>query len=111
MDNYDWMILLYIMDKGYLMEGLINEYLDNFSFYENFEKIEGVLLGWNRWNIYDEMQEKVRKLVGKLLCEYFFNIWQKVVIKEKEVLWNSKSIKMQKIMEDKQGGKVYCQWM
>ena len=45
MDNYDRMTLLYIMDKGYPMDGLIDEYPDNFSFHENFEKIEGALLG------------------------------------------------------------------
>ena len=94
MDNYDRMTLLYIMDKGYPMEGLTNEYPDNFSFHENFEKIEGALLGRNRWNIYDEMQEKARKLAGKLLREHFPNTWQKVATQEKEVLRNSKSIQM-----------------
>lgn len=94
MDNYDRMTLLYIMDKGYPMDGLTDEYPDSFSFHENFEKIEGALLGRNRWNIYDEMQEKARKLAGKLLREHFPNTRQKVEIKEKEVLRNSKSIKM-----------------
>ena len=94
MDNYDRMTLLYIMDKGYPRDGLIDEYPDNFSFHENFEKIEGALLGRNRWNIYDEMQEKARKLAGKLLREHFPNTRQKMETKEKEVLRNSKSIKM-----------------
>ena len=94
MDNYDRMTLLYIMDKGYPMDGLIDEYPDNFSFHENFEKIEGTLLGRNRWNIYDEMQEKARKLAGKLLREHFPNTRQKVETKEREVLRNSKGIKM-----------------
>ena len=41
-----------------------------------------------------KMQEKARKLAGKLLREHFPNTWQKVATKEKEVLRNSKSIKM-----------------
>ena len=93
-DNYDRMTLLYIMDKGYPRDGLMDEYPDNFSFLENFEKIERALLGRNSWNIYDEIQEKARILAGKLLREHFPNIRQKVEIKEKEVLRNSKSIKM-----------------
>lgn len=94
MDNYDRMTLLYIMDKGYPMDGLIDEYPDNFSFHEKFERIENKLLGRNRWNIYDEMQEKARKLAGKLLREHFPNTRQKVETKEREVLRNSKGIKM-----------------
>ena len=53
------MTLLYIMDKGYPRDGLIDEYPDNFSFHEKFEKIENKLLGRDRWDVYDEMQEKV----------------------------------------------------
>lgn len=71
MDNYDRMTLLYIMDKGYPIDGLTDEYPDNFSFHGKFERIERALLGRNRWNIYDEMQEKARKLAGKLLHEHF----------------------------------------
>ena len=94
MDNYDRMTLLYIMDKGYPMDGLIDEYPDNFSFHEKFERIENKLLGRNRWNIYDEMQEKARKLAGKLFRDYFHNTRQKLETKEREVLRNSKGIKM-----------------
>ena len=74
--------------------GLIDEYPDNFSFHEKFERIENKLLSRDRWDVYDEMQEKAKKLAGKLLREHFSNIRQKVEIKEKEVLRNSKSIKV-----------------
>lgn len=93
-DNYDRMTLLYIMDKGYPRDGLTDEYPDNFSFHEKFERIENKLLGRNRWDVYDEMQEKAKRLAGKLLKEHFPDTRQKVEIKEKEVLRNSKSIKM-----------------
>lgn len=63
-DNYDRMTLLYIMDKGYPRDGLIDEYPDNFSFHEKFEKIESKLLGRDRWDVYDEMQEKRRSWQG-----------------------------------------------
>ena len=49
----------------------MDEYPDNFSFYEKFERIERALLGRNRWNVYDEMQDRAKKLVGKLLREQF----------------------------------------
>ena len=49
------------MDKGYPRDGLIDEYPDNFSFYDKFEKIENKLLGRNRWDVYDVMQEKAWK--------------------------------------------------
>ena len=42
-DNYDRMTLLHIMDKGYPRDGLIDEYPDNFSFHEKFERIENKL--------------------------------------------------------------------
>lgn len=42
----------------------------------------------------DEMQDRARKLAGKLLREQFPDTRQKVEIKEKEVLRNSKSIRM-----------------
>ena len=82
------------MDKGYPRDGLIGEYPDNFSFHEKFERIEYKLLGRNGWDVYDEMQEKAKRLAGKLLKEHFPDTRQKVEIKEKEVLRNSKSIKM-----------------
>ena len=66
-DNYDRMTLLYIMDKGYPGNGLIDEYPDNFSFHEKFERIENKLLGKDRWDVYDEMQEKAMKLAESLL--------------------------------------------
>lgn len=93
-DNYDRMTLLHIMDKGYPRDGLMDEYPDNFSFYEKFERIERALLGRNRWNVYDEMQDRAKKLVGKLLREQFSDTRQKVEIKEKVVLRNSKSIRI-----------------
>ena len=71
------MTLLYIMDKGYPRDGLIDEYPDNFSFYDKFEKIENKLLGRNRWDVYDVMQEKAKKLAGKLLKEHFSEIRRK----------------------------------
>ena len=49
------------MDKGYPRDGLIDEYPDNFSFYDKFEKIENKLLGRNRWDVYDVMLEKAWK--------------------------------------------------
>lgn len=76
-DNYDRMTLLHIMDKGYPRDGLIDEYPDNFSFHEKFERIENKLLGRDRWNVYDEMQEKAKKLAGKLLHEHFPDTRQK----------------------------------
>lgn len=75
-DNYDRMTLLYIVDKGYPIDGLIDEYPDNFSFHEHFEKIENKLLGRDRWDVYDEMQEKAKKLAGSLLKEHFPNMRQ-----------------------------------
>ncbi len=93
-DNYDRMTLLYIMDKGYPRDGLIDEYPDNFSFHEKFEKIENKLLGRDRWDVYDEMQEKAKKLAGKLLKEHFPETRQKADVKEKTVVQKSKGIKM-----------------
>lgn len=99
MDNYDRMTLLYIMDKGYPRDGLIDEYPDNFSFHEKFERIENKLLGRDRWNVYDEMQEKAKKLAGKLLHEYFPHTRQKEdaapkMKVEKEIPKKSKGRKM-----------------
>ena len=71
------MTLLYIMDKGYPKDGLLDEYPDNFSFQDEFEKIENKLLGRNRWDVYDETQEKAKKLAGKLLYEHFPDTRQK----------------------------------
>lgn len=93
-DNYDRATLLYIMDQGYPRDGLIDEYPDNFSFHEKFEKIESKLLGRDRWDVYDEMQEKAKKLAGKLLKEHFPETRQKTDIKEKAVVQKSKGIKM-----------------
>lgn len=98
-DNYDRMTLLYIMDKGYPRDGLIDEYPDNFSFHEKFERIENKLLGRDRWDVYDEMQEKAKKLAGKLLYEHFPDTRQKedAIPKmkvEKEIPKKSKSRKM-----------------
>ena len=52
------------MDKGYPRDGLTDGYPDEFSFHEKFEKIENKLLGRNRWDVYDELQEKAKKLEG-----------------------------------------------
>lgn len=93
-DNYDRMTLLYIMDKGYPRNGLIDEYPDKFSFHEKFEKIENKLLGRDRWDVYDEMQEKAKKLAGKLLREHFPETRQKADVREKAVVQKSKGIKM-----------------
>ncbi len=76
-DNYDRMVLLYIKEQGYPRDGLIDEYPDNFSFHEKFEKIEKKLLGRDRWAVYDEMQEKAKGLAGKLLREHFPDTRQK----------------------------------
>ena len=98
-DNYDRMTLLYIMDKGYPRDGLIDEYPDNFSFHEKFERIENKLLSRDRWDVYDEMQEKAKKLAGKLLYEHFPDTRQKedAIPKmkvEKEIPKKSKGRKM-----------------
>ena len=92
--NYDRMTLLYVMDKGYPRDGLIDEYPDNFSFYDKFEKIENKLLGRNRWDVYDVMQEKAKKLAGKLLKEHFPETRQKADRKEKAAVRKSKGRKM-----------------
>lgn len=92
--NYDRMTLLYIMDKGYPRDGLTDEYPDEFSFHEKFEKIENKLLGRNRWDVYDEMQEKAKKLAGKLLKEHFPETRQKADMKEKAAMRKSKGMKM-----------------
>ena len=93
------MTLLYIMDKGYPRDGLIDEYPDNFSFHEKFERIENKLLSRDRWDVYDEMQEKAKKLAGKLLYEHFPDTRQKedAISKmkvEKEIPKKSKGRKM-----------------
>ena len=80
------MTLLYIMNKGYPRDGLTDEYPDEFSFHEKFEKIENKLLGRNRWDVYDEMQEKAKKLAGKLLKEHFPETRQKADMKEKAAM-------------------------
>ena len=90
MDNYDRMTLLYIMDKGYPRDGLMEEYPDNFSFHEKFERIENKLLGRDRWDVYDEIQEKAKKLAGSLLKDHFPNMRQV----EKEMPKKSKGRKM-----------------
>lgn len=93
------MTLLYIMDKGYPRDGLIDEYPDNFSFQEKFEMIENKLLGKDRWDVYDEMQEKAKKLAGSLLKEHFPNMRQvektpSEMKVEKEIPKKSKGRKM-----------------
>jgi transposase len=92
--NYDRMTLLYIVDKGYPRDGVVDEYPDKFSFHEKFEKIESKQLGRNRWDVYDEMQERAKKLAGKLLKEHFPEIRQKADMKEKAAVRKSKGMKM-----------------
>ena len=92
--NYDRMTLLYIVDKGYPRDGVVDEYTDKFSFHEKFEKIENKQLGRNRWDVYDEMQERAKKLAGKLLKEHFPEIRQKADMKEKAAVRKSKGMKM-----------------
>ena len=92
--NYDRMTLLYIVDKGYPRDGVVDEYPDKFSFHEKFEKIENKQLGRNRWDVYDEMQERAKKLAGKLLKEHFPEIRQKADMKEKAAVRKSKGMKM-----------------
>ncbi|GKH13444.1 hypothetical protein CE91St12_16540 [Bacteroides uniformis] len=88
------MTLLYIMDKGYPTDGVVDEYPDEFSFHEKFEKIENKLSGRNRWDVYDEMQGKAKKLAGKLLKEHFPEIRQQAGMKEKAAVRKSKGMKM-----------------
>ena len=58
------------------------------------EKIENKQLGRNRWDVYDEMQERAKKLAGKLLKEHFPEIRQKADMKEKAAVRKSKGMKM-----------------
>lgn len=95
-DNYDRMTLLYIMDKGYPRDGLIDEYPDNFSFHEHFEEIESKLLGRDRWNVYDEMQEKAKKLAASLLHEHFPNM--------RQIEKGAPEVKVEKAVEKKSRG-------
>ena len=88
------MTLLYIMDKGYPIDGVVDEYPDEFSFHKKFEKIENKLLGRDRWDVYDELQEKAKKLAGKLLREHFPEIRQKADVKKEVAVRKSKGIKM-----------------
>lgn len=98
-ENYDRMTLLYIMEKGYPRDGLTDEYSDCFSFHEEFEEIENKLCGPNLWEVYDEMQEKAKRLAGELLHKHFPDTRQKVDVKEAKVENNTavrknKGIKM-----------------
>lgn len=95
-DNYDRMTLLYIMDKGYPRDGLIDEYPDNFSFHEHFEEIESRLLGRDRWNVYDEMQEKAKMLAASLLHEHFPNM--------RQIEKGAPEVKVEKVVEKKSRG-------
>ena len=95
-DNYDRMTLLYIMDKGYPRDGLIDEYPDNFSFHEHFEEIESKLLGRDRWNVYDEMQEKAKRLAASLLHEHFPNM--------RQIEKGAPEVKVEKVVEKKSKG-------
>ena len=56
--------------------------------------IEIKLLGRNRWDVYDVMQEKAKKLAGKLLKEHFSEIRRKTDVKEKEHVKKNKGIKI-----------------
>lgn len=59
------------------MDGVIDEYPDSFSFHKQFEKIAGKLTGRDRWDVYDEMQEKAKRLAERLLKENFPAMRQK----------------------------------
>ena len=84
-DNYDRMTLLFIREQGYPEDGLVDEYPDEFSFYDKFEEIEKKLLGPDRLNVHDEMQEKAKKLAGDLLNEHFPNLRQNTEMKEGKI--------------------------
>lgn len=75
--NYDQMTLLYIMDKGYPKEGLVEEYPDTFSYSDDFKEIEAELCGKTIYDSVDEIQEKAKSLAEKLLYEHFPDIRQK----------------------------------
>lgn len=70
-ENYDRMVLLNIMDEGIPMGGLTDDPPDRFSLYGKFEKIEDKLCGRDRWDVYDEMQEKAKRLAKRLLERHF----------------------------------------
>lgn len=84
-DNYDRMTLLFIREQGYPEDGLIDEYPDEFSFYDKFEEIEKKLLGPDRLNVRNEMQEKAKRLAGDLLNEHFPNMRQNTEMKEGKI--------------------------
>lgn len=89
------MTLLYIMVR--LSERRTVEELaqDKLQFLRrNSEKIENKLLGRNRWDVYDVMQGKAKKLAGKLLKEHFPEIRRKTDVKEKEHVKKNKGIKI-----------------
>ena len=64
--------------------------------HEHFEEIESKLLGRDRWNVYDEMQEKAKTLAASLLHEHFPNMRQR----EKGV----PEVKVEKVVEKKSKG-------
>lgn len=98
-DNYDRMTLLYIMDKGYPRDGLRDEYPDNFSFHEKFERIENKLQGRDRWDVYDEMQEKAKRLAERLLKENF------PAMQQKETAVPERKVEMETPMPKKSKGR------
>ena len=79
------MTLLFIREQGYPEDGLVDEYPDEFSFYDKFEEIEKKLLGPDRLNVRNEMQEKAKRLAGDLLNEYFPNLRQNTEMKEGKI--------------------------
>ena len=64
---------------------MVDEYPDEFSFYDKFEEIEKKLLGPDRLSVHDEMQEKAKRLAGDLLNEHFPNMRQGEVSREIKV--------------------------
>ena len=74
-----------IRNAGLIDKGWIDEYPDEFSFYDKFEEIEKKLLRPNRLNVRNEMQEKAKRLAGDLLNEHFPNMRQNTEMKEGKI--------------------------
>lgn len=81
-DNYDLAVLLYIKDKGYPQSGMSHEYPNEFSYEENFEKIEEELVGKTIYDSTDEVQERAKGLADNLLKAHFPDIRQEQPVQE-----------------------------
>lgn len=75
-ENYDIQALLFLKDKGYPEDGLLDEYPNQFSFYNDFEEIEKELAGRTIYDPKEDVLIKAQNLAGKLLDKHFPHIRQ-----------------------------------